>query len=135
VVHAYEQGQGSQRQLAHRFDVSLSFIQSLLQRYRRTGSVKPKPHGGGNPGEIGPHVALVQHLPPQQPDASLAARCEQLAAAVQVRVGRTTMHRVLGQLGLSREKRRSAPPNTILLRVATRGQRPTKPSARSRQSS
>jgi len=39
VVREYERGEGSQRDLARLFGVSLSFIQDLLQRYRQTGSV------------------------------------------------------------------------------------------------
>ena len=49
VVQAYESRRGSQRQLAQMFGVSLSFVQELWQRYRRTESVEPKAHGGGIP--------------------------------------------------------------------------------------
>ncbi len=45
VVRAYERGEGSQRDLAQRFDVRLSFIQELRQRYRQTGSVAPQTTG------------------------------------------------------------------------------------------
>ena len=107
VVRAYERGEGSQRDLARRLGVSLSFVQDLVQRYRQTGRVEPKPHGGGNPGKIRPYLQVVQQLHRQRPDASLAERCEQLAATAPVHVGRTTMHRALQQLGLTREKRRS----------------------------
>ena len=113
VVCAYERGEGSQRNLARLFGVSLSFVQDLLQRYRYTGSVAPKPHGGGNPGKIGPYLRGVQQLHQQQPDASLAERCEQLAATVPVHIGRTTMHRALKHLGLTRKKRRSMRLNRI----------------------
>lgn len=112
VVQAYERREGSQRDLARLFGVSLSFVQDLLHRYRRTGSVDPAPHGGGNPGKIGPYLSVVQQLHHQQPDASLAERCEQLATKVRVHVGRSTMHRALDQLGLTRKKRRSMLPNT-----------------------
>ena len=37
------------RQIARRFLVSVSFVTRLLQLYRSTGSVEPRPHGGGNP--------------------------------------------------------------------------------------
>lgn len=47
VVRAYEAGRGAQRQLARLFGVSLNFVQDLWKRYRRTGPVEPKPHGGG----------------------------------------------------------------------------------------
>jgi putative transposase len=125
VVRAYEKGEGSQRELARIFAVSLSFVQGLLQRYRQTGSVEPRPHGGGNPGKIGPYLGIVQHLHQQQPDASLAERCEGLAAATQVRVGRTTMQRVLQQLRLTRKKRPSTRRNRTL-RQATKPGPPTR---------
>jgi transposase len=113
VVRAYERGEGSQRDLARLFGVSLSFVQDLLQRYRHTGSVAPQPHGGGNPGKIGLYLSVVQQLHHQQPDASLAERWEQLAATAPVHIGRTTMHRALKHLGLTRKKRPFMPPNKI----------------------
>jgi transposase len=111
VVRAYEAGRGSQRQLAQLFGVSLGFVQDLWQRYRRTGSVEPKAHGGGNPGKLVGHLALVEQVHQQQPDASLAERCERVAVAVQVHVSRRTMSRAMQRLKLSRKKRRSAPPS------------------------
>jgi transposase len=109
VVRAYEREEGSQRHLAQGFGVSLSFIHDLLQRYRQTGSVQPHPHGGGTPGKLGPHSALVTQLHRQHPDASLAERCEQLVARVKVQVSRATMSRALRRLQLTRKKRRSGP--------------------------
>jgi len=38
VIDAHNQQQGSQRQLAKRFRVSLTFIESLLKRYRTDGT-------------------------------------------------------------------------------------------------
>jgi transposase len=124
VVQAYERGEGSQRTLARLFGVSLSFIQDLLRCYRHTGGVEPKPHGGGNPGKIGPYLSVVQQLHQQQPDASLTERCEQLAVTAPVHMGRTTMYRALKQLGLTRKKRRS----TRLSRIRRKGVKPVRPS-------
>ena len=42
VIDAYNQGEGSQRQLAKRFRVSLTFIENLLKRYRTDGTVEPR---------------------------------------------------------------------------------------------
>ncbi|MFM2315160.1 MAG: hypothetical protein RLZZ04_4436 [Cyanobacteriota bacterium] len=47
VFLAYQTKEGSQRQLAKRFKVSLSFIRDLVRRYRETDSIEPKPHGVG----------------------------------------------------------------------------------------
>ncbi len=44
VVDAHNNEEGSQRQLAKRFSVSLSFVQSLLKRFRFCGTVEAKPH-------------------------------------------------------------------------------------------
>jgi transposase len=86
-------------------------VQELLQRYRQTGSVEPRPHGGGKPGKVRQHLALIEQLHGQQPDASLAERCEHLAVTGQVRVSRMTMSRALDRLQLTRQKRRFAPPS------------------------
>jgi len=83
VVRAYENGQGSQRQLARLFGVSVSFVQNLLQHYRRTGSVRPKPH------KVVAGVKL-SILRGGGPDAAAVARCfaremcERLAAETHV---------------------------------------------------
>jgi transposase len=47
IVAAVERGEHSLRALARLFAVDLSTIVRLLQRYRHTGSVQPKPHAGG----------------------------------------------------------------------------------------
>jgi transposase len=121
VVQAYEAGRGSQRAVARLFGVSLSIVQELLQRYRQTGSIVPKPHGGGKPSKVAPHRAEIVRLHAEQPDASLAERCEQLAKRTQVRVSRMTMSRVLERLALTREKRLSAPRSKMRLRSKKSG--------------
>ena len=47
ILDVYEQEEISQRQLAQRFDVALSFIVKLLKQYRQTGDIAPKPFNGG----------------------------------------------------------------------------------------
>ncbi|OBU77498.1 helix-turn-helix domain-containing protein [Cylindrospermopsis raciborskii S07] len=46
VIVAWVAQEGSQRQLAERFKVSLSFVRNLVRRYRETGQVEPKQCGG-----------------------------------------------------------------------------------------
>src|SRR4051794_41844686 len=72
VAAAVDHGEGSQREIASRFRVSLSFIIRLLQRRRDAGTVEPKPHGGGPPPVLGPddHRRLAA-LIDEQPDATL----------------------------------------------------------------
>lgn len=46
VVAAVDEGVESQREIAERFAVSLSFVSRLLRR-REAGTLEPAPHGGG----------------------------------------------------------------------------------------
>ncbi len=47
IVETNRQELESIGQTADRFHVSYSFVWKLLERYRDTGKVNPKPHGGG----------------------------------------------------------------------------------------
>jgi transposase len=72
VLDAVERREGSIRQIARRFVVSLSFVVRLLQIHRRTGSIAPKPHRGGHPPALGPEeLERLREAVRQQPDATL----------------------------------------------------------------
>jgi transposase len=47
VANAVDRAEGSLRQIARRYNVSLSFVVRLLQLRRQTGALAPRPHGGG----------------------------------------------------------------------------------------
>ncbi len=105
ILDAYNNNEGSQRKLAKRFRVSLSFVQSLLKRYRETGSVKPKPHGGGQTAKLTPQqLALVPQLVKEDNNATLDELCEKLYQKTQVRISRATMGRVLQTFKIPRKK-------------------------------
>src|SRR5512135_232390 len=72
VAAAVDHREGSQREIARRFRVSLSFIVRLLQRRRGAGTLEPKPHGGGPPPCLGPDdQQRLAELICEQPDATL----------------------------------------------------------------
>ena len=54
IAAAVDNHDGSIREIARIFRVSTSFIVRLLQRRRATGTLDPKPHGGGTPPALGP---------------------------------------------------------------------------------
>ena len=54
ILDTVQGGDGTLGQIARRFLVSVSFITRLLQLHRSTGSLEPRPHGGGNPAVLGP---------------------------------------------------------------------------------
>ena len=45
VLDTVRRGEGSLRQIARRFLVSVSFVTRLLRTHRDTGALEPKPHG------------------------------------------------------------------------------------------
>lgn len=105
IVQAYERREGSMRQLATRFAVSLSCVCALITRHRATGSVAPKPHGGGYPAKLQPAgLEVVQGLVQAEPDATLKELCTRLHTATQVTVSRPTMSRLLRKLNWPRKK-------------------------------
>jgi transposase len=105
VVQAYEHHDGTMRQLATTFRVSVSCVRRLLKHSRETGSVAPKPHGGGSPAKVDVRgLAVVQALVQAAPDAPLRELCQQFEAQHQLPIRMATMSRVLARLQLTRKK-------------------------------
>jgi putative transposase len=106
VLMAYQQQEGSIRPLAKRFTVSPRVVGELVSRVRRTGRYAPKPHRGGHPPRIdaaGQKIACA--CVQQHPDATLDELCQLYAAHGQVMPSRSSMHRTLVLLKLTRKKR------------------------------
>src|SRR5437763_3657842 len=102
ILETVQRGEGSLRQIAQRFLVSLSFVVRLLQTYRRTGSIQPQPHRGGNPAKLGPQdLERLRELVRQQPDATL----EELRQRLGVACSTMAIARALRKLGLPRKKK------------------------------
>ena len=64
----------------------MSFIRDLTRRYRQTGSVEPKPHGGGSVAKIGiAQLPVIKALVEAQPDALLEELCERFTQIEKLR--------------------------------------------------
>ena len=110
IIDAYQNQEGSIRKLAQRFKVSPSFVNNLLQRYRKEGTIEPKPHAGGPaPSLKAPQLEVLEELVEQDNDATLEQLAERLCERTQIRVSPTTIHRGLNKLKLTRKKRRLKP--------------------------
>src|SRR3954451_3541123 len=101
VLDTVRRGEGSLSQIARRFLVSVSFVSRLLRTHRSTGSLEPKPHGGGNPAVLGPEdLERLRELIREQPDATLEECRQRLGVSCSL----MTISRALSQLGLPRQK-------------------------------
>ena len=105
VVDAYRRGEGSMRQLAARFAVSLDFVWRLLTRYRHTHGVAPKPHGGGIPRKLKrSQEDLLLALVKADPAATLAELNQQFKDRTGVVVSDATISLTLRRRGITRKK-------------------------------
>jgi transposase len=102
ILDTVQRGDGTLGQIARRFLVSVSFITRLLQRHRSTGSLEPRPHGGGNPAVLSPgDLEQLRELVRKQPDATLEELRQRLGASCSL----MTISRALCKLGLPRKKK------------------------------
>ena len=108
VVSAYDAREGTQEQVAARFAVSLSWVRKLLRQRRDTGSIDPKPHGGGHAPAFDPAAdAKLRQAVRDDSDATL----EELGHAAGVACGASTVYRALDRLGITRKKSRGGRPS------------------------
>lgn len=106
IVTLYEQGEGSIRQLAKRFQVSQDSVRLLVKQYRATGSIAPKPYvGGPQPTLQASHHEVLRELVEADNDATLAQLAERLAARTGTQVSGSTISRTLSKLGITRKKK------------------------------
>ena len=102
VAAAVDHHEGSLRQIASRFCVSLSFVTRLLRRRRQTGSLDPKPHGGGQPPALNREDReRLRRLVKQRPDATLEELRQQLGIDCSV----MAIWRTLRKLKITRKKK------------------------------
>ena len=105
IMEVHHEGNTSQRKLASRFNVSLSFIEKLIKQEKETGSFAPKGHGGGAQPKLSEsQTQVIAELVSASNDATLEELCDQLEARVGVRVSRSTMSRLSQQLELTFKK-------------------------------
>ena len=112
VAAAYATGQFTIAQVANRFSVSVSFVEKLLKRQRRSGSLAALPRRGGPAPRL--TEADCQRLSAcvaARPDATLEELRQQLAAAGGPTVGRTLVWQTLQALNWRRKKNSCTPPS------------------------
>lgn len=105
IINVHTEESISQRQLADRFQVSLSTIHRYLKQAQTGQGLEPKAHGGGHPAKLSPEqMETLRTLIAANNDATLVELCEQTVEQTGVSVSRSTMGRLTQVLGLSRKK-------------------------------
>lgn len=106
VIGAYVAKEGSQRQLAQRFKVSLSFVRNLLRRYQNCGEIEAKQRGGYQKPTIkDEHLSIIMSFIEETNDLLLSELCDRFAEKTEIKVSITTMYRAVERLGLRCKKK------------------------------
>jgi transposase len=119
VVRAVESG-ASRRATAAKFEVSISFVVKLMQRWYRQGTLQPDRIGGWKPSALAAHGERVRALVAAAPDLTIAELRQRLAADG-IAVSRSGLGRFLLAHGLTRKKRPGTPPSRIARMSPRRG--------------
>jgi transposase len=110
VVSAYDAREGTQEQVAARFAVSVSWVRKILRQRRATGSIEPRPHGGGHATAFDTEAeAKLRQAVRDDSDATL----EELGHAAGVVCSASAVYRALDRLGITRKKSRGGRPSRI----------------------
>ena len=108
VVAAHDARGGTRERAAARFAVSPSRVRKLLRRRRATGSIEPRPHGGGHAPAFDPAAdARLRQAVRDDSDATLG----ELGRAAGVACSVSAVHRALGRLGVTRKKSHGGRPS------------------------
>src|SRR6476620_5114285 len=113
VIQSYENHEGSQREIAERFQVSLSFVRDLLRRYRQTGSMAPKEYRGRTATKIDDEsLQLLLRCLDENQGLPLSYLCARLVQERQLRISRTTLWRTIQKHSKKKNSRLRTPSNS-----------------------
>ena len=105
IIDTYKAGGISQRQLAKRFCVTLSFIEKLLKQYRETGNIAPKIRAKQTPSKLNEQqLKVLKEIVESKNDATLSEIREQLKEHTGITIGISTVDRILKKMEIRFKK-------------------------------
>jgi transposase len=111
VIQALDREVGTQKEVAALFGVSVAWVKKLLHLRRTTGSIAPKPHGGGRKAKFdGERSQELRCWVEAKPDATL----QELLDLSGVQGSIMAVQRALIRLGCRRKKSHYGPASRIV---------------------
>jgi transposase len=106
AVEAYENGEGSQAEIAERFKISLPTFERYWRRYKQTGSVSAIPGEKGRPRLISEEKSFdVKKIIEKKPDTTLQEICDEYNKKNKTNISIFVMYGVVKKLGFRRKKK------------------------------
>ena len=105
ILEVYLKDGISQRQIAKRFKVALSFIEKLLKQYRPTGNISPKVRIQQTPLKLNEEqLNVLKEIVLAKNDATLAEIRKSLEEKTGILIGMSTVYRMLLRMGITLKK-------------------------------
>lgn len=105
ILDCYYNEPISQRQLAKRFRVTLSFVEKLLKQYRTTGKITPETHRCGSRLKLTTEqILLLSELVEKNNDATLKELQQLWQEKTEIRISIATVDRMIKRLRITRKK-------------------------------
>jgi len=109
ILTAWKEKEGTQRELAKRFKVSLAFIRDFLRRYRSTGEIAARKQGGDQRSKVkGKAQEVLQEIISKQNDIYLREIQSELKEKITIEVSTSSLCRTLKRLKLLLKKNTSS---------------------------
>jgi transposase len=109
ILDTYHTEPISQKAIAKRFSVALSFVQKLLKQYRETRNISPKTHKCGVKGKLNAEQLLILgELIEANNDATLEELRYLLYGKIGISVSRATIGRMIKLLDITFKKKLSS---------------------------
>ena len=110
IIRAFHERGMTYEQVAELLGVGRATVSRVLRRHRESGTVEPRPRGGGNVSPIrGKAADRLRALLASRPDLTAAEMAQELERAVGVTTSRSSVQRALVRLGYTRKKSPSSP--------------------------
>jgi transposase len=106
ILSAWQNQEGSQREIAKRFKVSLSFVRDMLRRYRETNEIAALPQGGDRRSKLKiEDQKIVKEMVKENNDIYLREIQAAMQEKMGVEVSISSLSRTLNRLNLRRKKK------------------------------
>ena len=103
---AYLNKEGSQRQIARRFNVSLTFVRNFLKHERITGTITPKQYTRGSSPKITLEIGnFILSKVEKEPDILIKELCDYVENQMGIVLSQSTLYQFLIKKGLTRKKK------------------------------
>lgn len=104
----YETSDGTLDTIAKQFQIGTATLKRWLRRFRDTGDIAEKPHGGGTPAKIPSHeLEKLAKVVAKKPDSTITEFRKAWFEETGVHASHATMVRALQRAELTLKKRRS----------------------------